>query len=165
MNTEKLFTILSIIFVFCILVYLLLLFTKHRYLKLIESLQTLEGLPDNVYRKTGNFSLEKFQKENSMKTFVFCFNYVFVGVVRKYLKFLGIFIPYRFRINACKSGLRLTKFESILNLFLENTSKEIKTGADLYIFFNTIENSEYKEIFHEFIDKNLIHRLRQLSFN
>jgi hypothetical protein len=157
--------ILIILVISRILMYTLSLLTKLRYLKLIESLQTLENLPDDVYRKTGNFSLEKFQKEDSMKTFVFCFNYVFIEVVRRYLKFSGLFIQIDSRVHICKIGLRSTKFESILNSFLENTSKEIKTGADLYVFLKTIETCEFKEIINSFINKDLIYKLENMNLN
>lgn len=123
---------------------------------ILYNLKTMNELPDNIYRKTGNFSLENYQKEDDLKTFSFAFNYVFINTIDSIYNPIRKIFNEKEYLDIVIKILSITRFGDKLNIFLKNTFSQCKKFEELHYVLGVIKTHKYYTILNHFIDKKLI---------
>ena len=137
-------------------------YLKNAIIKLIESFQKLETFHDNVYSDTTS-SFDKFKKENTVATFSFCFEYVFINIIENTYNLIGLFVKKEKQQQFVIMFLKMTKFPEKLDLFLETTLVEIKTSGEISLILQTVTSHKHSKILQDCMNIDFIHKVKNFT--
>lgn len=130
----NLLTVSGILIALLIFLVIFKIYSRSVIRVILYNLKTMNELPDNIYCKTGNFSLENYQKEDDLKTFSFAFNYVFINTIDSIYNPIRKIFNEKEYLDIVIKILSIARFGDKLNIFLKIHSVNVKNLKNFIMF-------------------------------